>query len=119
MGYPLLLQTKVTIVGKPEMYNWENVIGPFLVHKFWGPRSPPPPLRILPWGWRGRNVFSNNFDVPVLRGRRYEGLCSHSGASPPLRTPDTGGVMQPSSRGHVGTGRRRSFGYATALRTFV
>ena len=32
-------QTTGTIVGKNEIYNWENLVGPFLVHT-----SPPPPL---------------------------------------------------------------------------
>ena len=36
-------QTKVTIVGKTGIYNWDNLIGPFLVHKRLGPRPPPPP----------------------------------------------------------------------------
>ena len=36
------LQTKVTIVGKNEIYNQENLVGPFLVHKILGP-SPPLP----------------------------------------------------------------------------
>ena len=46
-------QTKVTIVGKTEIYNRENLIGPFLVHKLLGLRPPPPPppaLLLLPWG---------------------------------------------------------------------
>ena len=41
-GPPPPLQTKVTIVGKNEIYNRENLVGPFLVHKRLGPRSPPP-----------------------------------------------------------------------------
>ena len=47
---PPPLQTKVTIVGGKEICNTENLVGPFLVHKFLGPipRSPPPPLPILP-----------------------------------------------------------------------
>ena len=34
--------TKVTIVGKKELYNRENLIGPFWVHELLGPRPPPP-----------------------------------------------------------------------------
>ena len=34
-------QTKVTIVGKNDTYNRENLIGPFAVHQFVGPRPPP------------------------------------------------------------------------------
>ena len=36
-------QTKVTIVG--EIYNRENLIGPFLGHKLLGPSPPPPPQK--------------------------------------------------------------------------
>ena len=39
---PSPLQTKATIVGKNEVYNRENLVGPFLVHKLLGPRPPPP-----------------------------------------------------------------------------
>ena len=35
-------QTKVTIAGKNEICNRENLIGPFLVRKLLGPRPPPP-----------------------------------------------------------------------------
>ena len=35
-------QTKVTIVGKNEIYNRENVVRPFLVHQVLGPKPPPP-----------------------------------------------------------------------------
>ena len=34
-------QTKVTIVGKNEIYNREKLSGPFLVHRVLGPRPPP------------------------------------------------------------------------------
>ena len=50
-GYPPA-QTKVTIVGKHEVYYWEIWSGQFSVHKVLGPRPPlslPPPLLILPW----------------------------------------------------------------------
>ena len=40
---PWTLQNKVTIVGKSEIYNRENVVGPFLVHKLLGPIPPLPP----------------------------------------------------------------------------
>ena len=46
-------QTKVTIVGQNEIYRWENLVGPFLVHKLLGPRPPPPtntPLKHSPAG---------------------------------------------------------------------
>ena len=35
-------QTKVTIVGKNEIYNRENLVRPFLVHQVLGPKPPPP-----------------------------------------------------------------------------
>ena len=42
------LQTEVTIVGKNEIYNTENLVGPFWVDNFFGSRpSPPPPLLIV------------------------------------------------------------------------
>ena len=34
--------TKVTIVGKNEIKNRANLVGPFLVHKLLGSRPPPP-----------------------------------------------------------------------------
>ena len=42
-------QTKVTIVGKTEIYNRESLDGPFLIHKILGPGPPPTPFLILPW----------------------------------------------------------------------
>ena len=36
-------QTKATILGQNEIYNWENLAGPFLVHKLLGPSPRPPP----------------------------------------------------------------------------
>ena len=74
-----LPQTKVTIVGKNEIYNRENLVRPFLVHQVLGPKPPPPlppcskealpvacplspfaqvtqhlftPAQMLSWGWR-------------------------------------------------------------------
>ena len=35
-------QTKGTIAGKNETYNWDNRVGPFVVH-FWDPNPPKPP----------------------------------------------------------------------------
>ena len=35
-------QTKVTTVGKNEIYNKENMVRPFLVHQVLGPKTPPP-----------------------------------------------------------------------------
>ena len=45
-------QTNVTIVGKNEIYNRENLVRPFLVHQVLGPKPPPPlppPAQKKPW----------------------------------------------------------------------
>ena len=45
-------QTKVTIVGKNEIYNRENLVRPFLVHQVLGSKPPPPlppPAQKKPW----------------------------------------------------------------------
>ena len=34
-------RTKGTITGENEICNWENLIGPLLVHKVVGPKPPP------------------------------------------------------------------------------
>ena len=39
------LQTKVTTVGKNEIYHWKNLVKPFLVHKLLGSKPPPSPLQ--------------------------------------------------------------------------
>ena len=44
--WPHPLQTKVIIMGTNKVYNGENLVGPFVVHKLLG-RVPPPLL--LPW----------------------------------------------------------------------
>ena len=49
-------QTKVTIVGKNEIYNRENLVRPFLVHQVLGPKPPPPlppPAQKKPCGPQG------------------------------------------------------------------
>ena len=40
---PPPIQTKVTIVGKNEIYDRENLIGPSFVHKLFGTRPTPSP----------------------------------------------------------------------------
>ena len=37
-GPPPSPETKVTMVGNSEIYRWESLVGPFLVHKLLGPR---------------------------------------------------------------------------------
>ena len=39
---PPLPKTKGTIMGNNEIYCWESLMGPFLVHELLGPRPPPP-----------------------------------------------------------------------------
>ena len=39
---PPSLQTKVTKVEQNEIYDWKNLVGLFVVHKFSGPRAPLP-----------------------------------------------------------------------------
>ena len=51
-------QTKVTIVGKNEIYNSQNLVRPFLVHQVLGPKPPPPlppPAQKKPWGGSARS----------------------------------------------------------------
>ena len=44
-GPPPPPKTKVTTVGKNDIYHWKHLVGPFLVHKLSGPSpAPPPPL---------------------------------------------------------------------------
>ena len=43
-------RTEVTIVGKNEVYNGENLVVPFLVLNFLDPKTAPPPLLIPPAG---------------------------------------------------------------------
>ena len=42
------LQTKVTISGKNDVSNRENLVGPFFCTQNFGSQTPPPPLPILP-----------------------------------------------------------------------
>ena len=52
-GGPPPPQTKVTIVGKNEIYRWKIWLGHFKYTNFWVPDPPPPlspPLLILLWG---------------------------------------------------------------------
>ena len=77
-GYPWTPppQTKVAIVGKKEIFNRENLVGPLLVHKLLGPR--PPPIRlptsfrsVKPLGFKGitQEVVGKVEDIGVLRAR--------------------------------------------------
>ena len=53
--------TKVTIVGENEICKRENLVGPFLVHKLFGPQTPPPllPLSTAPPPPPRANLFSS------------------------------------------------------------
>ena len=44
---PLPPQTEVTIVGTNEIYNRQNLVGPFLVHKLLGLSPSPRPLPLF------------------------------------------------------------------------
>ena len=50
---PPPLQTKVTIVGKNEIYKRENLMAPFWYTNFWVPDPPSPPA-----------LFSSNVGIP-------------------------------------------------------
>ena len=52
-------QTKVTIVANNEIWNREDLVGPFSVHKRFGPRPPPPPF--------GLGMDSVRLDAPGHR----------------------------------------------------
>ena len=43
------LQTKVTIVGKHEIYDWDNLVGPLLGHKLLRSSPPHPPAQKTSW----------------------------------------------------------------------
>ena len=48
---PPHLQTKVTVLGKNEIYRWENLATPFLAQTFASqspPPRPPPPVKHSP-----------------------------------------------------------------------
>ena len=64
-GPPPLPQTKVTIVGRSDIYKKENLIGPFLVHKLLGP--PPPSFSLLP---RGGGAAAAAAGAVAIRGWR-------------------------------------------------
>ena len=46
---PPPLQTKVTNVGKNQIYRWENLVGLFSVHTLLGPIPPPHPPSLNFW----------------------------------------------------------------------
>ena len=58
-----MAKTKVTITEKNQIYHWENLVRPFLVHTLLGPR-PPPPLLILPW-LDSRDALENGANPPL------------------------------------------------------
>ena len=61
-------QTKVTIVGKNEIYKRENLVRPFLVHQVLGPKPPaplPPPAQKKPWA----QVMQCNVVLPEAHHR--------------------------------------------------
>ena len=68
-GPPPPPQTKVTIVGKHDIYK-RDLVGPCLVHKFLGPRLPAPntPLKHSPRGGGGGLPRSGDRDLLLPRG---------------------------------------------------
>ena len=92
-----LPQTKVTIVGKNEIYHSENLVGPNLVHNFWGPR-PPPPLLILPW--RELQFFFGTAG-PTETGRLKNSFAGEGGGS--WVPPKMGGWVGCCGKGAVMT----------------
>ena len=58
-GCPPPPPTKGAIMGKNEIYRWENLVGPFLVHKLSGPKPPPPlpsPGQKTLWHWERQEL---------------------------------------------------------------
>ena len=83
---------KVIILGKDEIYRWENLIVPSLVHKLSGFRTPPPPLL--------------SSDKPHLRARAGERTAQDLGRVAPQRMPRRmGAQVLPSHRDTLGRGR--------------
>ena len=82
-------QTKVTIVGKNEIYNRENLVRPFLVHQVLGPK-PPPPLPPLLKRSPGQAPFREG--VTTDRSRVYppqksRARCARGTRTAPLSPP--------------------------------
>ena len=74
------LQTKVTIVGKNEIYRWENLIGPFLVPELLGRRPAAPPhssLLLLAWAGGGGGIVLGQLcsEVSVYAQKRARSSC--------------------------------------------
>ena len=61
-------QIKVTIVGENKTYGWENLIGPFLVHKLLGPRTPPPHQPLLIQATSGPYIFGSGHFGYIAQG---------------------------------------------------
>ena len=81
-------QTKVTIAGKNEIYNRENLVRPFLVHQVLGPKPPPPPPLLKrspapppPWG---ENRHLKNTPPPWGEPSRHWGGYFRRGGGIPL-----------------------------------
>ena len=71
----------MTIVGKNDIYNWENLVTPFLVHKLLGPSHPPPPplFQYIPGSgrptpWRLQALFDGSALAALFRPPDY---CFH------------------------------------------
>ena len=74
-------QTKVTIVGKNEIYKRENLVRLFLVHKLLGPKPPPPPLKRRPGPHRSLDSRAGGNTGGRFLGRPVQTVGDH--VSPP------------------------------------
>ena len=70
------LQTKATIVGKNEIYNRDNFVGPFLIHKLLGLRPTHAPLQYFPGS-----------PPPIPRTGGRKGCACSAGAVRTVRSP--------------------------------
>ena len=93
----------MTIVGKNEIYNGENVVGPFLIHTLLGPRQPPPPsLTPLPcpeWPGMFRYCFGHDSACAIAHGTRGFVGEKEGGTAAVALAPPVLPVLLPRNRG--------------------
>ena len=91
---PLPFETKVTTVRKNKIHNWENLVGPFLVHKLLGPRlplPPPPPVKHSPGARFSACIFihSERRTCAAMQVTQSHHNCSHCAPSPDCAWPSS------------------------------
>ena len=98
-------QTKGTIAGNNEIYNREHLVGPFLVHKLFGlkppPPSPPPHAQVSAGDGKPPHGLGVCIWMPLVNG---------TGNSPSRRRGGAGrgpGPARPCGPGGGGPGTRR------------